>query len=103
MSTKYAFYCRKNNMLGGFFSKAAWGWGDFDFVQAFKFLSYCISKHGHRSIDIISEKDREWRDAIHIFNPKNKDEELLFNKFIDDTKDVFPYSKDWTYKNDMEQ
>jgi hypothetical protein len=65
----------------------AWGWGNFDMVESFKFLAYHINKCGEDSIRIISEDFDHYVDLLH-------DE---YNIFLEETKHIFPHSKDWDF------
>jgi len=57
MSTYYYFKCNKCDKIGGFFSRQAWGWGNFDIIASFKFLAKHCRDCGHEHLRIIWEHD----------------------------------------------
>lgn len=65
----------------------AWGWGNFDMIESFKFLAYHIEKCGEDSIRVISEEEEQYVDLLH-------DE---YNQFLEETKHIFPHSQDWEF------
>jgi hypothetical protein len=87
MTTYYYFTCTKCGTRGGSLGSQAWGWGNFDMVESFKFLAYHINKCGEDSIRIISEDFDHYVDLLH-------DE---YNVFLEETKHIFPHSRDWDF------
>ena len=95
MSTYYYFYCKPANLIGGFFSKQTWGWGNADIIDSFKFIMYCTDKYGPDSISIVSEDCLETLSAANVNNPTDQKEREDIQRFLEETKDIFPYSRDW--------
>jgi len=90
MSTYYKFICKKHNQSGGFLTRQAWGTGNFDIIETFKFLGlhkdcnpYMVSEH---------ENDHE--------TPEDAWENV--QKFIEDTHGIMPNSNDWSLVNENE-
>ena len=80
MSTYYRFRCPVCDEAGGFFSRQAWGWGNCDIIDNFKFLASHVSQCNAKSLIIEGEHDeRYWEDAAmtHLDG------------------DYFPHSEDW--------
>lgn len=83
MSTYYYFWCKKCDRTGGFLSRQAWGWGNFDIIDSFKFLALHIGACGEEYIGMVSEhSDRCYKEGNRV-------------KFLEKTKDYWPYSNDW--------
>ncbi len=94
MSTYYYFFCNNCQRRGGFLTRQAWGWGNFNIIDTFKFISYHSEKCGHKNIRIISEHDSEYEfDNIGI-------EEIEYYR---EAEGIFPHSDDWEYmeKNEL--
>lgn len=87
MSTYYYFSCTKCRTRGGVFGKQAWGWGDFDMIESFKYLAHHIRTCGEDSIRVISEDVEDYVDQLHG----------EYNDFLEETKHIFPHSKDWQF------
>ncbi|WP_400163119.1 hypothetical protein ACAF76_006515 [Brevibacillus sp. TJ4] len=87
MTTNYYFTCTKCGTRGGSLSNQAWGWGNFEIVESFKFLAFHISHCGEESIRVISEEADDYIDLLH-------DE---YNLFLEETKNIFPHSRDWEF------
>lgn len=87
MPTYYYFTCQKCRTRGGFIGEQAWGWGNFDMIESFKYLAHHIRTCGEDSIRIISEEVDEYVDLLHG----------EYNAFLDETKHIFPHSKDWEF------
>ncbi|RNB53466.1 hypothetical protein EDM57_19410 [Brevibacillus gelatini] len=87
MATYYYFTCQKCRTRGGVFGEQPWGWGNFDMIESFKFLAYHIRTCGEEHIRVISEEVDEYIDQLH-------DE---YNAFLEQTKHIFPHSKDWEF------
>ena len=87
MTTYYYFTCTKCGTRGGSLESQAWGWGNFDMIESFKYLAYHIEKCGEDSIRVISEEVEQYVDLLH-------DE---YNQFLEETKHIFPHSKDWEF------
>lgn len=87
MSTYYYFSCTKCRTRGGVFGKQAWGWGDFDMIESFKYLAHHIRTCGEDSIRVISEDVEDYVDQLHG----------EYNHFLEETKHIFPHSRDWQF------
>jgi hypothetical protein len=88
MSTYYQFKCKKCNRIGGFYSRQAWGWGNFNIIDSFKFIAYHTENCGEEYIGVISEHDENFEaDLIQ--------ERIDF--YTRDTIDHFPLSNDWKF------
>lgn len=87
MTTCYYFTCTNCGTRGGSLGSQAWGWGNFEMIESFKFLAYHISKCGEESIRVISEDVDHYVDLLH-------DE---YNQFLEETKHIFPHSRDWEF------
>jgi hypothetical protein len=100
MSTYYYFYCKDIKIKNGFFSRQAWGWGNFDIIASFKWLCYCIENYGANSIEIISEHDQQIDESLNNGFPYIA---KLHLEFLIETRDIFPCSNDWNLNSkDME-
>lgn len=87
MATYYYFTCQKCRTRGGVFGEQPWGWGNFDMIESFKFLAHHIRTCGEDSIRVISEDVDEYVDQLHG----------EYNTFLEETKHIFPHSKDWEF------
>ncbi|MGZ0050074.1 hypothetical protein [Brevibacillus gelatini] len=61
-------------------------------IESFKFLAYHIRTCGEEHIRVISEEVDEYIDQLH-------DE---YNAFLEQTKHIFPHSKDWEFLDRVE-
>lgn len=91
MSNDYYLYCEKCKKHTYSFSRQAWGWGNANIIQSFRF----IMKH-------LAQCDQEdlpgWREnplSIRILG--DGDHELLKSTIDknEDLKKYFPFSSDW--------
>ena len=57
MSTYYYVACEKCREYGGFLSRQAWGWGNFDICDTFAFIANHITSCGTESLSFISEHE----------------------------------------------
>jgi len=87
MPTYYYFTCQKCRTRGGVIGEQAWGWGNFDMIESFKYLAHHIRTCGEDSIRIISEEVDDYVDQLHA----------EYNDFLEKTKHIFPHSKDWAF------
>ncbi len=87
MATYYYFTCQKCRTRGGVFGEQPWGWGNFDMIESFKFLAHHIRTCGEEHIRVISEEVDEYIDQLHG----------EYNTFLEQTKHIFPHSKDWEF------
>ncbi len=87
MPTYYYFSCQKCRTRGGVFGEQAWGWGNFDMIESFKYLAHHIHTCGEDSIRVISEEEDNYIDQLHT----------EYNHFLEETKHIFPHSKDWAF------
>lgn len=81
MSTYYYFVCKKCSKYGGFLSRQAWGYGNFDIIDSFKFIAKHMSECGSENIGVVSE---------HYI-----DENYGEDKELPSDVDVYPRSDDW--------
>lgn len=91
MSTYYYFKCEKCKRTGGFLSRQAWGWGNFDIIDSFKFLGLHIAECGHDNIRMTWEHDDD------CYNEEPKD------SFLKRSEGIFPYSNDWEFMKKTEK
>jgi hypothetical protein len=92
MSTYYGFHCDKCKVTGGFLSSQAWGVGNFDIIDTFKFVMHHALECGQQNIGMHSEHDdayEEWP-TVHLSGPDRE-------KFLEDSKAIFPSSNDWQF------
>lgn len=82
MSTYYYFICKKCAKYGGFLSRQAWGYGNFDIIDSFKFIVKHKQECGVEHIGVVVEHD--------IFENYEEDKELPSDE------DAFPLSNDWS-------
>lgn len=87
MPTCYYFTCQKCRTRGGVIGEQAWGWGNFDMIESFKYLAHHILTCGEDSIRVISEEEDAYIDQLHT----------EYNDFLEKTKHIFPHSKDWAF------
>ncbi len=81
MSTYYKFVCKECNKSGGFLSQQAWGIGNFDIIESFKFLGLHM---GHKPYMYSEHDDTQYDTPEH-----DKSE------FIEESKGIMPSSNDW--------
>jgi len=86
MSTYYKFICKECETSGGFLSRQAWGDGNFDIIETFKFLM--LHKEHHPFL--VSEHNELYDDT-----PSVDDTNEFWQKFKEDTRGVMPHSNDW--------
>lgn len=84
MSTYYNLGCSDCKKRGGFFSRQAWGVGNTDLIETFKFITWHTLNCGAAGFDVLSEHDDEYFE--------NQDYDLLEN-----ARGYFPHSSDWTF------
>jgi len=89
VSTYYHFVCIKCQQSGGFFSRQAWGWGNFDIIDSFKFLAHHVNECGQDQIRVGCEHDEG--DVKDMTDPENREQ------FLRDTTQYFPCSDDWRF------
>lgn len=90
MSTYYKFVCKEHNQSGGFLSAQAWGQGNFNIIETFKFLML----HKHCRPYLVSEYDNDYETPEGAWDNKKK--------FIDDTHGIMPHSDDWSLVKENE-
>jgi len=95
MGTYYYFYCEECKERGGFLSRQAWGWGNFDIVDSFKFIAKHIRECGSKNIRIIDENAIELEEVCD--KESCRDENKFRKQFLKDTNDIFPKSNDWEF------
>ncbi|PYI54259.1 hypothetical protein [Paenibacillus flagellatus] len=91
MSTTYYFVCKKCRRKGGFYTRQAWGWGNFDIIDSFKFLAYHTKQCGEEQIGVVSEHNEDYEDDLY-------NERVDFYK--SESYDFFPFSNDWQLMHD---
>lgn len=92
MSTYYYFHCDKHQVSGGCWTRQAWGWGNADLIDAFKFVMYHVAECGPENIGMHSENDE------HAYTPTNYDTDgSLRREFLEQTAHIFPRSGDWGF------
>lgn len=90
MSTYYYFHCTKHHVAGGCWTRQAWGWGNADLIDAFKFVMYHVDNCGPESIGMHSEhQDDDWD------NTSFEDEHR--RPHLEQTVNIFPHSNDWAF------
>ena len=72
-----------HNISGGFLSRQAWGTGNFDIIETFKFLGI----HKDCQPFLVSEDTDIYHDTPNI--------EDDIDKFIKDAHGIMPHSNDW--------
>lgn len=95
MSTYYEFFCKECKDYGGFLSRQAWGIGNFNIIETFKFLAL----HKDHQPYLISEHDPEYELKYDICDDLKEEKN---KKFIELTHNYMPLSNDWELvrKND---
>lgn len=88
MSTYYHFKCKRCNKIGGFYTRQAWGWGNFNIIDSFKFLAFHTENCGEEYIGVISEHDDDYEEDL------NQEKLDFYNK---GTINYFPSSNDWGF------
>ncbi|WP_059174003.1 hypothetical protein [Bacillus sp. FJAT-27445] len=88
MSTYYYFKCVKCKRIGGFYSRQAGGWGNFDIIDSFKFLALHTDKCGPQYIRVISEHDEDYEMDTNA-------EKMDF--YRSQSIHYFPSSNDWEF------
>lgn len=81
MSTYYKFICKECNVSGGFLSRQAWGTGNFDIIETFKFLGLHLNHNPHL-VSEFTEEYMEIPEECHLV-------------FIEQTRGIMPASNDW--------
>lgn len=90
MSTYYYFHCTKHKLSGGLFTRQAWGSGNADLIDTFKFVMYHTLQCGPESIGVHSEHDDdEWANTNFDDEPRRQ--------HLNDTAHIFPRSNDWEF------
>lgn len=87
MSTEYYFVCRRCKEYGGFYSHQAWGWGNADFIDSFKFLMKHTNSCGTEDIGVECEYGiADLRCGNHKYK-ENKEDYDRYNPQSDDMHD----------------
>src|SRR3990167_10785271 len=79
MSTYYYFACKEHKVKGGFLSRQAWGIGNFDIIETFKFLGLHKDCHPY----LISEDEEDELENQHP------------SEFVEQTRGIMTHSNDW--------
>lgn len=98
MSTYYSFKCDNCKLLGGFMSRQAWGTGNADLVDNFKFVMHHSLECGVEHIGVISEHSEEYGEW-----PNTNIESKARLKHLIDTEGIFPHSSDWEFMRDSQE
>ena len=88
MGYYYKFICKKCCVSGGFFSSQAWGFGNFDIIENFKFIGrhlYCEDENLDLALRIVGEGN-----GLYYDYPSEQPED-----FVKYTKSFMPHSNDW--------
>jgi hypothetical protein len=89
MSTFYYFECEKCKTRGGWFTRQAWGWGNFDIIESFKFICFHLEKCG-ADIRTVSEFDEN--SGIDL-----AEDDGARAQFLTNARGIFPRSDDWAF------
>lgn len=90
MSTYFYFHCSEHKVSGGCWTRQAWGLGNADLIDAFKFVMYHVSECGPDSVGIHSEYDDEgWGNTS--FEKEHR------RQHLEQTAHIFPRSDDWEF------
>ena len=92
MSTYYSFKCDNCKLLGGFMSQQAWGTGNADLIDNFKFVMFHSLECGTGYIGVVSEHEQEYDD----YEDTNLSGEIRC-KHLEDTRHIMPSSSDWQF------
>jgi len=92
MSTYYGFVCSLCKLRGGFCSRQAWGVGNADLIDNFKFTMYHALNCGPEYVSMYSEDDYTTED----YPDTNIDGEAR-RKHLEDTRHYMPGSSDWKF------
>ena len=97
MSTYYSFKCDKCKLLGGFMSRQAWGTGNADLIDNFKFVMHHSLNCGTEFQGVVSEHQQEYEDYedTNIASEARK-------RHLAATEDIFPHSSDWEFMRENE-
>lgn len=98
MSTYYSFKCDKCKLLGGFMSRQAWGSGNADLVDNFKFVMYHSLECGTDYVGVCDEHSEEYTD----YEDTNIQTKARL-KHLKDTVNIFPHSSDWEFMRDNQK
>lgn len=90
MSTYYYFHCTKHMQEGGCFTRQAWGYGNADLIEAFKFVMYHVRECGQQHIGMHSEHEGDDYASTCI-------DDDVRREFLEATKDIMPHSSDWAF------
>jgi hypothetical protein len=90
MSTYYGFKCEKCKLKGGFQSRQAWGTGNADLIDNFKFTMYHALNCGTEYIGMYSEYDDCDYPDTNIDGEARK-------TFLEETRNIMPGSSDWKF------
>lgn len=90
MSTYYKFVCKEHNTAGGFLTRQAWGHGNINIIETFKFLALHMNCRPY----LVSEYDEDDGTSEDLWSNKEK--------FITDTHGMMPHSDDWRLVKDNE-
>jgi hypothetical protein len=92
VSTYYYFHCTKHQSSGGCFTRQAWGAGNAELIDSFKFVMHHVLECGPESIGMHSEHyDDDWSNT-------NVDGDAR-RQHLEDTAHIFPRSNDWEFVN----
>ncbi|WP_094359871.1 hypothetical protein [Mycobacterium marinum] len=93
MSTYYYFHCEKCRQLsGGCFTRQAWGYGNADLIDTFKFVMHHIRECGEQHIGMHSEYADDGRTTTSFDTEGGQRRQHL-----EATADIWPYSNDWGF------
>lgn len=91
MSTYYSFTCNNCKLRGGFMSRQAWGVGNADLIDTYKFVMYHALNCGTDKIALKSEHEDDYDLPDTNIDGEAREKHLI------DTKDIFPHTSDWEF------
>lgn len=90
MSTYYYFHCTKHMESGGCWTRQAWGYGNADLIEAFKFVMHHVRTCGEEHIGMHSEhNDDEYVSTVIDDDARRA--------FLEATRGIWPHSDDWAF------
>jgi hypothetical protein len=96
VSTYYYFHCTNHQprQAGGCWTRQAWGWGNADLVDAFKFVMLHVRDCGEQYIGMHSEHADD-----NDTNTSYEDEHR--RPFLEAARGIFPHSDDWAFMDKL--
>lgn len=92
MSTYYYHHCTKCQLSGGLFTRQAWGCGNADLIDTFKFVMWHISECGPEYIGMHSEhEDDQYSNTNCDLDGGHR------RQHLNQTAHIFSRSNDWQF------